>query len=107
MTDFVIEHPDGLATYRLYEKERLPDGKLVVVSGEAIDVGGGFSQDVMMWRTFVQLSDSIDKNGWENGNETSVELANVALQTKRILLALLKSAENNFETINLTDLERK
>ena len=41
MTDFVIEHPDGLANYRLYEKERLPDGRLVVVSGEAIDVGGG------------------------------------------------------------------
>lgn len=109
MKDFVLEHPDGLATYRVYEKEKMPDGRLAVVSGEAIDVGGGFSQDVTMWRTFVQLSDSIDKSGWGDGKETSVchELASVALQTKRILLALLKSAENSFETINLADLDSK
>lgn len=104
MTDFVTDHPDGLASYRIYEKAELSNGKEGIVSGESIDVAGGFSQDVTMWRTFVQLSDSMDKGSWaEDCSETSRcrELANVALQTKKTLIALLKSAEASFQLVDL------
>ena len=105
MTDFVLEHPDGLASYRVYDKRKLSNGKESIVSGEAIDVAGGFSQDVMMWRTFVHLSHQIDKSGWEDCQETAScrELAHVALQTKQILIALLKSIDSSFQRVELED----
>jgi hypothetical protein len=46
------------------------------------------------------LGHLLDKRGgWDQSAETAHcrELANVALQTKGILIALLKSAENSFE----------
>jgi hypothetical protein len=94
MEDFVIEHPCGLASYRIYEKEMSSLGKLEIVSGEAIDVAGGPTQDSMMWRNFVLLSHSIDSSGWDEKNPEKTEcreLANVALETKRMILALVKS----------------
>ena len=106
MTDFVIQHPDGLASYRVYEKQPSSDGKLHVVSGEAIDVAGGPTQDNMMWKTFVTLSHSLDKQGgWDDSPETAGcrELTNVALQTKRILNALLESSEQSFKEVFLEE----
>lgn len=91
MTDFVIPHPDGLATYRIYDKEmNKMTGKLEVVRGEALDVPSGPPQDVMMWRRFCDLCRNIDSLGWQNNPATAGarELANVALQTKRILSTL-------------------
>jgi hypothetical protein len=108
MTDFVIEHPCGLASYRIYEKERLSNGKLQVVSGEAFDLAGGPTQNVMMFRTFVEMSHSLDKKGgWDHSVDTAEcrELANVAIQTKQILNALLKSSESSLEEIFLEDVD--
>ena len=40
MSDFVFPHPDGLATYRVYEKVGRSDssGDFQVLNGEAIDI---------------------------------------------------------------------
>jgi hypothetical protein len=109
MKDFVIEHPDGLATYRVYETAPTPSGDMEVVNGEAIDIAGGPPQDMMMWRTFVGLSHSLDKlGGWADQSPETAEcreLANVALQLKRILAALTKSRENNCEEIIIDDID--
>ena len=107
MRDFVIEHPDGLASYRVYDKAPSPSGKLEVVGGESIDVSGGPGQDTMMWRTFVRLSDSLDKKGgWHQSGKGAEcrELANVSLQLKRTLIALMKSLENSFEEVIIDDI---
>lgn len=107
MTDFVVEHPSGLASYRVYDKEIRPDGREQITSGEAIDVSGGPKQDVMMWRTFVGLGVSLDKRGsWDKDSETTEvrELANVALQTKQILIALLKSAETGLVPVDIENI---
>jgi hypothetical protein len=108
MKDFIIEHPDGLATYRLYERAPSASGDLEVTSGESIDVAGGPTQEMMMWRAFASLGHSLDKQGgWDQSAETADcrELANVALQTKRILIALSKSAENSFEEVIIDDID--
>ncbi len=108
MNDFVIEHPDGLATYRVYEKAPSIGDNIEVTKGEAIDLAGGPPQNTMMWRTFVQLSHSLDQQGgWDQSDATKEcrVLANVALQTKRILIALMKSAETNFEEVVIDDID--
>lgn len=108
MRDFVIEHPDGLASYRVYEKAPSPSGNMEVVSGESIDVAGGPPQDTVMWRTFVSNSHSLDQQGgWDQSEATAEcrELANVALQTKRILMALMKSWENSFQEVIIDDID--
>ena len=40
MSDFVFPHPDGLATYRVYEKvaQFHATGEVEVLNGEAIDI---------------------------------------------------------------------
>lgn len=108
MNDFVIEHPDGLSTYRVYEKAPNLSEHVQVTTGEAIDLAGGPPQNTMMWRTFVTLCHSLDKQGgWDHSDATREcrVLANVALQTKRILIALAKSAENSFEEIVIDDID--
>jgi hypothetical protein len=50
--DFVIPHPDGLATYRIYQKVD-DHWQLEVVRGQMVDVPSGPPQDVMMWRDFA------------------------------------------------------
>ena len=108
MRDFIIEHPDRLATYRVYDKAPMLNGALGIVSGEAIDVAGGPPEEMMMWRRFAELSLSIDEQGgWDRTVNTAEcrELANVALQTKRILIALMKSLENSFEEVIIDDID--
>ena len=170
MKDFIIEHPDGLATYRLYEKDSKSMAKrnkqkpssssstsaptsngnkkkekdsVDIKSGESIDMAGGPSQQMMMWRKFVDLCQSLDRNGgWgtslssssssggrtrshgnhdipdpnrpNHHNDRDVidgtaecrELANVALQTKRILSALVKSGQSSsMEEVVIDDIE--
>jgi hypothetical protein len=108
MKDFIIEHPDGLATYRLYEKASTASGDVDIKNGESIDMAGGPSQQMMMWRKFVELSQSLDrKGGWDRTDDTAEcrELANVALQTKRILSALVKSGDNSSEEVIIDDIE--
>lgn len=108
MNDFVIEHPDGLATYRVYERVPNVFDAFEVTRGEAIDLAGGPPQNTMMWRTFVKLCASLDQQGgWDQSDVTREcrVLANVALQTKRILIALMKSAENSFEEVIIDDID--
>jgi len=108
MNDFVIEHPDGLATYRVYEKAPNISDHVEVTKGEAIDLAGGPPQNTMMWRTFVQLCHALDQQGgWDHTDATKEcrVLANVALQTKRILIALMKSVENNFAEVVIDDID--
>mmetsp|Transcript_4871 Transcript_4871/g.12807 ORF Transcript_4871/g.12807 Transcript_4871/m.12807 type:complete len:108 (-) Transcript_4871:109-432(-) len=105
MEDFVLEHPDGLASYRVYEKGESPAGKQEIRSGEAIDVAGGPMRDTMMWRTFAQLSTIVDNNGWDQKPSSPCqELANVAMTTKLILLALLNSVEMGCKDIPLSSI---
>ena len=106
--DFVIEHPDGLATYRVYERGTNLSSQVEVTRGEAIDLAGGPPQNTMMWRTFVKLCHSLDEQGgWDQSDATAEcrVLANVALQTKRILNALMKSAESSFEEVVIDDID--
>jgi predicted dehydrogenase len=92
MRDFVIPHPDGLATYRIYQKAmNKVTGKLEVVRGQMVDVPSGPPQDVMMWRRFRDLSRSVDQEGWDAKQGEVRELTNVALQTKRIMNTLVES----------------
>ena len=96
MNDFVIEHPDGLATYRVYDRVAAPDGNIHVSSGDSIDVAMGMGQERVMWRSFVKLSCQLDEHGgWDDSEATAQcrELTNVALQTKKILIALMESFE--------------
>ena len=102
MTDFVIPHPDGLANYRTYEKEPNPlNGKLELVSGEALDVPLGPSQGIMMWRHFRELCASVEVDGWAESPKTldARDMTSVALQTKRILLALTQSLKDGFAEV--------
>lgn len=108
MNDFVVEHPDGLATYRVYEKVPSYSESVEVTKGEAIDLAGGPPQDTMMWRTFVNLCRLLDQQGgWDHSDATSEcrVLANVALQTKRVLNALMKSAETSFAEVVIDDID--
>jgi predicted dehydrogenase len=93
MTDFVFAHRDGLATYRVYDKDVEPlSGKLEVVKAESLDVMSGPPQDVMMWKDFSFLCDAVERGGYASPDSAAArELANVAYYTKRVLLALEES----------------
>jgi hypothetical protein len=103
MNDFVIEHPDGLATYRVYDKIAVEDGNFNVTSGDSIDAQMGIGQERSMWRNFVRLSDELDKEGgWTDDSAATAEcreLTNVSIQTKKILIALMESFENDGKEI--------
>jgi hypothetical protein len=102
MNDFVIEHPDGLATYRVYDRIASPDGKVHVSSGDSIDVAMGMGQERVLWRNFVRLSDALDKQGgWDDSEATAEcrELTNVSIQTKKILISLMESFEKSGQEI--------
>lgn len=110
MSDFVFPHPDGLATYRVYEgvqKERVTEssGDIEVMHGEAIDIARGPTHDVVMWRKFAELSRTIDEAGWDDPDspltERVRELAEITLHTKTILNALMKSFEEGFIEVPL------
>jgi len=98
MNDFVIEHPDGLATYRVHDREARCEGKMHALHCDSIDVAMGMGQERGLWRSFVRLGQQIDSNkGWDD-NETIAEckeLTDVALQMKKILIALMESLEND------------
>lgn len=107
MKDFIIQHPDGLATYRVYDRAPSSSGNMEIVKGEAIDVYGGPTEETMMWRRFAELSQSLDdQGGWDLSDRTAEcrELANVSLQTKRIIIALQKSVDNSFEEVIIDDI---
>ncbi|KAG7364384.1 oxidoreductase family, NAD-binding Rossmann fold domain containing protein [Nitzschia inconspicua] len=106
MNDFVIEHPDGLATYRVYDRIAAADGKFNVTSGDSIDVAMGMGQERVLWRNFVRLSNELDKQGgWDDSEATSEcrELTNVSIQTKKILIALMESFENDCKEVPIHD----
>lgn len=108
MKDFIIQHPDGLATYRVYDRVPTPSGTMEIVNGEAIDVYGGPTEETIMWRHFAELSQSLDdQGGWDQSDQTAEcrELANVSLQTKRIIIALQKSLNNSFEEVIIDDID--
>ena len=104
MTDFVIPHPDGLSTYRAYDKEvNEHSGKLDIVQGECLDVPTGPPQNVTLWRHFHQLCSSVERFGWSEAEESSEAriLTESALQTKGILMALDESFKNDGATIDI------
>jgi len=97
MNDFVIEHPDGLATYRVYDREPRSKGETRALHCDSIDVSMGMGQERVLWRSFVGLGQQIDSNkGWDDNEEIAdcKELTDVALQMKKILIALMESLEN-------------
>ena len=102
-------HPDGLATYRVYEdikKKKSVAGHFTEdMRGEAIDIAGGPSHDVVMWRNFAELARSIDEEGWDNHtsplSERVRDLAEITVHTKTILNALMKSLEDGFIEVPL------
>lgn len=98
MNDFVIEHPDGLATYRVYDREARREGKRrQALHCDSIDVAMGMGQERVLWTSFVRLGQQIDRNGGWSDSEVIAEckeLTDVALQMKKILLALMESLEN-------------
>jgi hypothetical protein len=124
MTDFVLPHKDGLATYRVYDKVfNEYTQKYDIVRGECLDVPTGPPQNVAMWRNFHQLCQTVDTYGWTpsattttnqvdeskemnhitdntkvNPNEDYLReallLTESAIQTKRILFALDESFHN-------------
>jgi Oxidoreductase family, NAD-binding Rossmann fold len=96
MTDFVLPHPDGLATYRVYDKQvnKLTGKMDVILAGECIDVPTGPPQNVTLWREFHHLCSSVEQYGWSQDVVQTREariLSESALQTKRILAALDES----------------
>jgi len=98
MNDFVIEHPDGLATYRVYDRKAHRDGNTHKFDCDSFDVGMGLGQERAMWRNFVRLSHNLEDNGGWNDNDAIAEcreLTDVAIQMKKILLALMESLEND------------
>ena len=70
ISEFVIPHPDGLSTCRLYDATHtvmpsigLPE--VDVVCGEAVDMPSGPPRGVIMWKRFSELCRSIEQEGWE------------------------------------------
>lgn len=59
--------------------------------------------DVMVWRKFVKLSRSIDEAGWTDSPKIAAvrELEYIAVQTKKLLNALMKSCEENLSVVEL------
>ena len=97
MNDFVIEHPDGLSTYRVHDRKAHLDGNTQALDSDSFDVGMGLGQERVLWRTFVRLGYQLDNNGGWDDNEAIAdckELTEVALQMKKILIALMESLEN-------------
>mmetsp|Transcript_536 Transcript_536/g.1257 ORF Transcript_536/g.1257 Transcript_536/m.1257 type:complete len:454 (-) Transcript_536:27-1388(-) len=111
MNDFVIEHPDGLATYRVCDKEERcskGDGNMNAFHSDSIDVASGMGQERVMWRSFVRLGEEIDKNeGWDDTELIAEckELTDVALQMKKILIALMQSLENGGKEVSMESIE--
>ncbi|VEU37057.1 unnamed protein product [Pseudo-nitzschia multistriata] len=104
MNDFVIEHPDGLATYRVYDKEPHLDGDRQSLESDSFDVGMGLGQERVLWRTLVRLGCQVDSNGgWDDSEAIAecTELTDVALQMKKILIALMQSLENEGKEIHV------
>jgi len=102
MNDFVIEHPDGLATYRVYDRKAHKDGNLHALDCDSIDAGMGMGQERVLWRTFVRLGHQLDNNGgWDDSKAIAEckELTDVALQMKKTLIALMESFEKQGEEI--------
>ena len=104
MNDFVIEHPDGLATYRVYDRKAHKEGETHALNCDSIDVGMGMGQERVLWRTFVRLGHIVDNNGgWDDNDNKAIadckELTDVALQMKKILIALMESLENGGKEI--------
>ena len=93
MTDYVIPHPDGLATYRVYDKELdEATGKLEVVQGECLDVPMGSPLNVSLWREFHRLCKTVDAcGGWNTSTVDAQRLTESSLQTKMVLKALDQS----------------
>jgi len=110
MNDFVIEHPDGLATYRVYDKEARCQGKMNALHCDSIDVAMGMGQERGLWRSFVRLGEQIDRNeGWNDNDMIAEckELTDVALQMKKILIALMESLENGGTEVAVEDVGEK
>ena len=76
-----------------------------VLKGEAIDIAGGPTHDVMVWRQFVKLSRSVDEAGpgWKDSplTESVREIANISVQTKTLLNALMQSCRNGLTLVEL------
>lgn len=104
MTDFVIPHPDGLATYRVYDKEiNEYNGKLEIVQGECLDVPTGPPQNVALWRAFHEQSSCVERFGLSESAETQEAriMTESSLQTKRVLMALDESIQKNGAPIDM------
>lgn len=104
MNDFVIEHPDGLATYRVYDREPRCKGETHALHCDSVDVAMGMGQERVLWRSFVGLGQQIDSNnGWDGNEAIAVckELTDVALQMKKILIALMESLENEGKEVSV------
>jgi hypothetical protein len=70
MTDFVIPHRDGLATYRIYERTITHStGRYAITGGEACDVPSGPPQDAMMWRRFCRLARLVESRSSSSSSE--------------------------------------
>ena len=93
MTDYVIPHPDGLATYRVYDKQLDEStGTWEVVQGECLDVPTGSPLNVSLWREFHRLCKSVDASGgWNSSTVDVLRLTESSLQTKTVLKALDQS----------------
>ena len=91
----------------MYDRVSAPDGNIHVSAGDSMDVAMGMGQERIMWRSFVRLGNLLDeRGGWDDSEVTAEcrELTNVALQTKKILIALMESLEKGGEEVPiLTD----
>jgi hypothetical protein len=97
MTDFVLPHPDGLANYRVYDKD--PETGWLV-QGECLDDMTGPPQDVTLWREFHRICVNVDAMGWAKAREAQ-RLTRTALATKHVLLALDQSLRDKGTTVDV------
>ena len=68
-----------------------------------MDIQGGPTHDVVMWRKFAELSRAVDEAGWDDSplTEQVRELATITLHTKTVLNALIESFEGGFVEVQL------